>query len=200
MRLIFQLMQCPSPKCREPLIQIRRMTSERPVKPGPLIEVREDEWFAVPRFSARPVDPLIPAPIADDYREAASILDISHRMSAVLSRRILAEVLERYCGLTDQSLAARIDKFVSNDRFPSGLRNNMHYLREMGNFGAHTQTNDAGDVIDVTRDEAEWTLDVIDGLLDHLVINPARDATRRRSFDEKVREANRKPLSDAGPR
>jgi hypothetical protein len=61
----------------------------------------------------------------------------SPRMSAVLSRRVLADLLERYTGLTDFNPKARIDAFIEDKSHPYRLRENLGHLVEMGNFGAH---------------------------------------------------------------
>jgi hypothetical protein len=55
--------------------------------------------------------------MARDYREATFIIEDSPRMSSVLSRRILADLLEKYAGLTQYDLAARIDAFIKDTVF-----------------------------------------------------------------------------------
>jgi hypothetical protein len=96
-------------------------------------------------------------------------------MSAVLSRRILADLLERYDGQTQFSLAARIDNFSKDTTHPRRLRENLHYLREIADFGAHTQKDDQAEIVDVDRHEAEWTLEIIDRLFEYFILDPARD-------------------------
>lgn len=61
---------------------------------GPM--VKTEDWFVLPRFAstARFIDPLVPAELHDDLMEAAAVLEVSPRMSAVLARRILADLLE----------------------------------------------------------------------------------------------------------
>jgi hypothetical protein len=90
------------------------------------------------------VDELVRDPFAKDFREACLILDDSPRMSSVLSRRILADLLEQYANLTDYKVATRIDKFIADITHPSRLRDNLHYLREIGDFSAHTMKDDQG--------------------------------------------------------
>jgi len=87
-------------------------------------------------------------------------------MSAVLSRRVLADLLEKYAKQTQFSLTARIDKFTADTTHPRQLRENLHHFREIADFGAHTQKDDQAAVIDVGREEAEWTLDLLDRLFD----------------------------------
>ncbi|MHB8685096.1 MAG: DUF4145 domain-containing protein [Dehalococcoidia bacterium] len=126
------------------------------------------------------------------------MLELSPRMSAVMSRRIVADLLRDCCGLTDKNLVNQIDQFVADKAHPLGLRDNLHYLREMGNIGAHTQKDAAGEIVDVSRDEAGWTLEVIDGLFEYLIVGPKRDEQRRAAFDQKLAQAGRRPINDAG--
>lgn len=109
--------------------------------------------------------------------------------------------------------------FIQDKSHPRRLRENLHYLREMGNFGAHTQEQampssgsqpapaaagtaapvpaqpPAGIIIDVEKPEAEWTLKVVADLFDYFIIAPAKDAEQRREFDKKIAAANRKPIT-----
>ena len=58
---------------------------------------RTDTWLVFPRHSSRPLDPLVSEKepeLAKDYAEAGAILDASHRMSSVLARSIVADLLE----------------------------------------------------------------------------------------------------------
>ena len=132
--------------------------------------------------------------MARDFGEAAAILDISHRMSAVLARRILADVLEKYAGLDDYGLTKRIERFVNDTNRPAQLRLNLHHLREIADFSAHTQMDDQLTPLDVTQEEAEWTLDVVERLFDYFIVGPERDKNLREGMDAKIGKANRKPI------
>jgi hypothetical protein len=115
-------------------------------------------------------------------------------MSSVLSRRILADLLEKYAGLTDYNVATRIEKFIADSTHPSRLRENLHYLREIGDFSAHTMKNDLGTVVDVGREEAQWTLKIVSDLFDYFIVAPEKDRLRRQAMDKKLAEAGRKPV------
>lgn len=71
----------------------------------------------------------------------------------------------------------------------------MAPLREMADFGAHTQTAEEDEIIGVTRDEAEWTLNVLDGMFEHFIVEPERDRLVRESWDEKLESTGRKPIA-----
>jgi hypothetical protein len=66
-------------------------------------------------------------------------------------------------------------------------------LREIGNFGAHTQRDYLDQIIDVDQDEAAWTLDVIERLFDYFIAGPEADAQMRERMAEKLEAAGRKP-------
>lgn len=186
-------MHCANPRCEQLVI---RMHDAFMAYEGERAVGNTQESFlvrpraAVPRFFAAG----IPEDLLRDYEESVLILRASPRMSAVLSRRILADLLERYAGLTDFGLKDRIDKFVKDTSHPYGLRENLEHLVEMGNFGAHTQTNDQAEVVDVSPEEAEWTIGLVERLFDYFILTPEKDKRMREQFDQKLEDAKRKPI------
>jgi hypothetical protein len=58
----------------------------------------------------------------------------------------------------------------------------------------HTQTDDQAEIINVTREEAEWTLDVVDRLFDYFIVAPAKDKALHETWDEKLKATGRKPI------
>lgn len=155
-----------------------------------------EEWLAVPfNTPSRHVDPLVRDPYRGDYLEAAAILDASPRMSAVLSRRILADLLKQYGKLDNHNLSRAIDAFIENTTHPSIVRENLHHLRELGGVGAHTQTDaTTGEIVNVSPEEAEWTLGVLDSLFDYFIVGPEKNRQRRAALDQKFQAAGRKPI------
>ena len=117
-------------------------------------------------------------------------------MSAALSRRILADILLDKVKHNHFKLSSRIDAFIKDQSNPRPLRENLHYFREIADFGVHTQKDDVtGAIIDVTNEEAEWCLDVLDGLFDYYIVGPKHDEDVRRAFDEKLSQAGRKAIA-----
>lgn len=184
-RIRISWMACP--ECFQILVRIRRSFWQPRWDHVDNAEHATEEWLAVPRKPAsRPIDALVPEPYRQDYIEASAILDDSPRMSSVLSRRILQDLLQEFAGYDDYKLEDRINKFIADTKYPSPLKDNLHHLRDIANFSAHTKKDKAtGEIIDVGRDEAEWTLDVIDGLFDYFIVSPKRDAERRANWDQK---------------
>jgi hypothetical protein len=99
-----QWLKCQNLECRQVLVRVTRYVY--PVNQHPKPEAIET-WFAVPnKRSAPPVDDSVPVQQRRDYNEAFIILDDSPRMSAVLSRRILADLLKKYDSANQFSLDA----------------------------------------------------------------------------------------------
>jgi hypothetical protein len=158
-----------------------------------------DTWLVHPRRASRPLDPLIPANVealAGDFAEAVAILDISPRMAAVLARSILADLLEDYAGLADFRLVDRVNGFVDDTNRPYDLREDLHYLREIADLSAHTKKDksDQLEKIEISHEEAEWTLSVIERLFDYFIVSPSRSATLREGIDAKLKAAGRKAI------
>jgi len=185
-------MHCANDDCRELVMRVHE--SYPTMYRGEPVTQTAAMWMVRPRGVQRQVNPDVPKRFRDDYLEAARILNDSPRMSAVLSRRVLADLLEEYAGLGNFSLTARIDKFIADTRHPIDLRRNLHYLREIGDFSAHTQRNGVLEVVGIDPLEAEWTLDIIDRLFAYLIESPNADEQVRLRLDEKIKAAGRRPI------
>ena len=192
-------MRCANPECSQAVIRMNELHM-KPSETEPLnFESETHTWFARPRSGSRPVDPLVKDPYRRDYLEAASILDLSPRMSAVLSRPILGDLLEEFAGQTQFSLTSRIDKFIDEPQHPGYIRENLHHFREVADFGAHSQKDGQAQIIDISREEAEWTLDILDSLFEYFIIAPDRSRKIREAMDKKIDAAGRKPISARRP-
>jgi len=187
-------MRCANASCGQ--LVVRAHASKR-FRGQPLPEDLTQTWFVYPRRSARPIDPLVPQELKAEYLEAAELLEISPKMSAVLSRKLVFDLLERYAGIAEYTLKGGLDKFIEDTAHPIRVRENLQHLREIGDFGAHTKKDGVGQIIDVSREDAEWTLDLLDRLFDYFVIEPERDKKLRAAWDKNLQEAGRKPIPPA---
>ena len=160
---------------------------------------RTDVYVAYPRnATGREAPAEVPESLRADYAEAVAILEISPQASAALSRRIVQQVLTEQGGYAEGSLARQIDAFVEDERTPSELGGNLHYLREIGNFAAHpVKSERTGEILPVEHGEAGWALEVVDGLFDYYFVAPRRNEARRREFGDRIADAGRRPLSDS---
>jgi hypothetical protein len=168
-------MQCPNVACSEILVLVRRFTHN--MISAPVREENLEVHFAVPkRRSHRALDPIVPQELIRDYLEASLILEDSPRMSAVLSRRILADLLRTFGNRTEHNLNSQINEFIKDLEHPQKIKENLHYLREIADFGAHTQIDQSnGEIVNVGYEEAEFTLAVIDGLFDYFIVGPQKE-------------------------
>jgi len=186
-------MRCANPDCGEIVIRIHDTTREFT---GGIPLSRTDSWVARPRHgtAGRTIDPIVPKRFRRDFLEAAAILESSPRMSAVLSRRILADLLEEFAGRDEFRLGSKLKAFSEDTQYPFAVRKNAQSLNEIADFGAHTQKDDQAQVIHVDRDEAEWTLNLLERLFDLFIITPAHDEAMRKSIEEKSKQAHRADL------
>jgi hypothetical protein len=200
-RVWLEWMRCGNEKCEQVVV---RVTETRIEFAGDAPIQKSESWVARPRFgeTKRQVDPEVRDPFRSDYLEATAILDISPRMSAVLARRIVGDLLKAYAGKSQWSLTARIRSFIDDGNHPPFVTTNLEHLREIADFGAHTQeveeANESGEmesfIIDADREDAEWTLDIVDRLFEYFVVLPAADEEMRSKWDRIIERTGRKPL------
>lgn len=153
----------------------------------------EDQWrLLYPEGIGRPPpDAAVPADLAQD-REACLVLSKSPKASAALARRCLQVCLRGIVG-KKRNLEDEID--AAADQLPSDLVSDLHALRQIGNFAAHpTKDTETGLIVDVEAGEAEWTLDLVHALFDHVYVAPKRREERREALSAKLDAARKPPL------
>lgn len=128
----------------------------------------------------------VPIELATDFDEAGTVLDISTKASAALSRRCLQQLL-RMQGFTQHDLAKAIDAVLASKTIPSQLAQNLDAIRNIGNFAAHPiKDTNSGAIVEVEPEEAEWNLDVLEGLFDHYYVQPAHNQARIDALNAKL--------------
>jgi hypothetical protein len=148
-----------------------------------------------PSTGDRPAAPKeVPETIAREYEAACRTLPASPEASAALSRRCLQNTLSDQ-GYTQNDLVKQIDAIVAANVLPSGLAQDLHALREVGNFAAHPRkSQNTGEIFPVEPAEADWSLDLLGQLFDSLYIEPAKRQARRDQLNQKLVDAGKKPL------
>jgi Domain of unknown function (DUF4145) len=161
---------------------------------GELTQRDSDQFILWPRTSSRsPVAAEVPEPYTSLATEAALILEDSPRASAALSRRCLQQLLREQSGAPTSDLYHEIEWVLAKANLPSQLQDGLHDLREIGNMAAHPSKSTAtGDYLEVEPGEAEWGLDVLDGLFDFYFVQPAKLAARRAGLQARLGR-NRQP-------
>ena len=149
-----------------------------------------------PRGSARPpCPPEVPQNIAEDYKEASLVLEISPKASAALSRRCLQNLLRDAAGVKPGNLADEIQEVTDAKTVPSHLIEVIDAVRQIGNFAAHPmKSKSTGEILPVEPNEAEWNLDVLEALFDFYYVQPSIIAAKRQKLNEKLREAGKPPM------
>lgn len=145
-----------------------------------------------PRSAQRPLAPSdVPADLAEDFNEAAKVLEDSPKASAALGRRCLQALL-RDQGYKQHDLAKAIDAVLAAKVLPSSLAENLDAVRVTGNFAAHpTKDSNSGAILPVEDHEAEWNLEVLEGLFDYYYVQPAKDKARRAALASKLAAAGK---------
>lgn len=215
-------MKCHNDECGQIIIQInRKLTTRRlssdavfaaPRPPMSLMSLdgkpsgtvsdpieSSDSWIALPRAIIPFIDPSVPPRYAQDFREAWAIIDYSHRMSTVLARKVLQDLLAQYANLTDYMLDKNVAAFIADTDHPRRIRENMDYLRVLANMGAHTKKDKLGDPLEATKEEAEWTLELISELFEYFIIDPIRDKEKREAINERLKSAGKDGMLPKNP-
>jgi hypothetical protein len=150
--------------------------------------------IVLPRVASRPPPPPeVPDPFAQDYREACLVLADSPKASAALSRRCLQAILREKAGVKPSNLSREIDEAMP--QLPAYLAGAIDAVRNVGNFAAHPIKSDStGEVVDVEPGEAEWLLDVLEGLFGFCFVEPAALAEKRAALNHKLADVGKPPL------
>lgn len=148
--------KCPS--CKQISIHVKGIGSD----------VKDIDLYLRPLFSAKKFPDCIPAPILEDYREACSIIHLSPKASATLSRRCLQGMIRDFWKINEPNLSKAIEKL--NGKVPAGQWKVIDSLRRIGNIGAHME-KDINLIIDIDPDEAQKLIQLIEHLLQQWYIN-----------------------------
>ena len=136
----------------------------------------------------------VPQDLAEDFNEASAVIGDSTKASAALSRRCVQQLL-RLQGYSQHDLAKQIDAALASKTLPSSLALNLDAIRNIGNFAAHPiKDTNSGAIVPVEPEEAEWNLDVLEGLFDFYYVQPAHDQARRDALNSKLTAAGKPPI------
>jgi Domain of unknown function (DUF4145) len=156
----------------------------------------EKRFVVYPRRATRPAPPSeVPSEFAQDYIEASLVLADSPKASAALSRRCLQHILREKARVKKSDLAKEIDEVLASRSLPSHLAEAIDAIRNIGNFAAHPiKSTSSGEIVPVEPGEAEWTLDVLDGLFDFYFVQPEVFKKRRAALDAKLSGLGKPPM------
>ena len=121
------------------------------------------------------------------------VLPLSQNASAALARRCLQAVLRDGGKVKPRDLSKEIDEALPN--LPTYLAENLDAVRNIGNFAAHpNKSTSTGEIVDAEPGEAEWCLDVLEGLFDFYYVQPARAKEKRTSLNKKLGDMGKPPM------
>lgn len=143
----------------------------------------------------KPLSADVPQEFAQDYNEARLVLMSSPKASAALSRRCLQNILREKAGVRKPNLAQEIEAVVKSNQLPSYLATAIDAIRHLGNFAAHpTKDTNTGEIVNVEPGEAEWLLDLLEGLFDFYFVQPAEMQRKRDALNAKLTAAGKQPM------
>jgi hypothetical protein len=176
------LQRCPH--CFEAIIFLQRVFADN-AEMGP-------KTLVYPLTAERPVPSEVPDPYRQDFVEASRVLPISPKASAALSRRCLQAVLREQAKTKAKDLFDQIEEVTNSGKLPSHVADDLHAVRNIGNFAAHPlKSTSSGAIIDVEAGEAEWNLDVLELLFDFYFVQPAISLKRRAELNKKLTAAGK---------
>jgi hypothetical protein len=94
--------------------------------------------------------------------------------------------------VTPSTLYDEIQEVIDSDEAPSWLSENLNTVRVAGNFAAHPiKSTNTGEVVEVEPGEAEFLLEVLDGVFDFYFVQPERARKQREALQKKLDETRR---------
>jgi hypothetical protein len=169
----FSLTTMHCPLCSKPIIYLAEK-KPNPSRPG----YHFDSSLIYPKRRLREAPPEVEnKEIRRDYKEAVGVAEESLRGAAALARRALQGAL-REKGFTHLSkkLMREIEAAEKDPKMPSTLGEKLHFLREVGNDGAHPNYDLAGEVVDVTPEEFKMLIETLGEFFDVFYVRPVRHA------------------------
>jgi hypothetical protein len=135
----------------------------------------------------------VPELFSNDYLDACVVLSDSPKASAALSRRCLQNLLREHARVKHGNLSDEIGEVMKS--LPTHLAVAIDAVRNIGNFAAHPiKSTNTGEIIEVEPGEAEWLLDVLEGLFDFYFVQPAVLEEKRNALNVKLKEAGKPEL------
>ena len=177
-------MRCP--ECMEAIIYLKKSWPDH---------VKTFLYRVYPAANVRPIPPDVGDPYKQDFIEACTVLENSPKASAALSRRCLQAILRDKASTKSRDLYDQIEEVINSGKVPSHICEDLHAVRQVGNFAAHAmKSTTTGTILDVEAGEAEWNLDVLELLFDFYFVQPAISVKRKADLNKKLKEAGKPEL------
>lgn len=183
---------CPNLECGKYtldlyLLEANWNVNSREFVPGNKV----NHWELLPTSKAKIFPAYIPEPIIEDYNEACSIVMLSPKASATLSRRCLQGIIRDYWGVKPANLINEIEEI--KDKIDSLTWGAIDAVRKVGNVGAHME-KDINVIIDVDSNEAELLIGLIETLIEEWYIG-REERQKRLNNIISMAETKKNPLA-----
>lgn len=190
----FSVNSAVCPACKRIIIDLKHEISNTLDSTGEFNKVQIQRIYPISSLRSCPKEVDNPQ-ITQDFIEASSVLNISPKASAALSRRCLQNLLREKAGVTKKDLSKEIQEVIDSRTLPSYLSDSIDAIRNIGNYAAHPLKSTAsGEIIEVEPGEAEWALDVLEQLFDFYYVQPAKLAAKRLALDTKLATIGKPPM------
>jgi hypothetical protein len=132
----------------------------------------------------------VPPEIAKDYREATRIMDLSPAGASTLARRCLqASLRHAYPDMPrGMNLQPEAEWVRNHKELPAEVIEALFALKDLATFGAHPAEDGLTVVYELSRDDLDDCIHLLDTLFEILYVAPARTAERLRNLRQRVPE------------
>jgi hypothetical protein len=104
-------------------------------------------------------------------------------------------VLRDCAKVKSAGLSKEIDEILARGALPSYLAEAIDAIRNIGNFAAHPmKRTNTGEIVEVEPGEAEWLLDVLEGMFDFYFVQPAILKKKRDDLNAKLADVRKPPM------
>jgi len=168
-KLISEWIVCPNESCKRitltnTLYEINYNYNVQRYDKGKLIK----QWNLLPGSFAKSFPNYIPQPLRTDYEESASIIELSPKASATLSRRCLQGIIRDFWNIKKGRLVDEINAI--EEKVDPLTWQSIDAIRKVGNIGAHME-KDINLIIDVEPNEAYLLIQLIELLFEEWYIH-----------------------------
>ena len=155
---------------------------------GHLMEKEIHCEFIHPKaINRKPVPPSVPDYIKSDYVEACMVLPCSPKASAALSRRCLQNIIRDKAGINKNNLSDEIQALIESNNLPSHISETLDAIRHIVNYAAHpNQCKNTGEILEVETGEAEFSLEMLESLIDFYYVLPESNRQRLEALEKRL--------------
>jgi len=143
--------------------------------------------YVIPRSGAAMKFRDVPPELVSEYEQANAVLDASPAASAALARRCLQRVIREHMETRESRFYDELEAVAKSGKLPPYLADGLCKIREIGDLAKHPPHGDRiGVIVDVSQEEAEWTLKMLEGMFKHCFVDPKEFERRTRGLKEKL--------------